>query len=74
MPFWSPSDSWDQCGKAKLSHVQYIIRRAVAKLGILELASAFHHLLSVSPKQVCAPIHLGCTCELGTSYYGQKLQ
>ena len=67
MHFGSPSDSWDGCGKAKPSYVQYIIRQGEAKLRILELTSVFHHLPSVGPKQLCALAHLGCTREAGTS-------
>ena len=63
MHFESPSDSWDQCGKAKLSYVQYIIRQGEAKLHILEFTSSFHHLPSVGPKQLCALAHLGCNRE-----------
>ena len=64
MHFWSPSDSWDPpWSKAKPSYVHYIIRQGEAKLHILELTSVFHHLPSVSPKQLCALAHLGCTCK-----------
>ena len=42
MHFWSPSDSWDPCSKAKLRQAQYIIRRGEAELRILELTSVFH--------------------------------
>ena len=28
----------------------------------------FHHLPFVSPKKLCALVHLGCTCVAGTSY------
>ena len=67
MHFGSPSDSWDPCGKGKLSHGQYIIRRGKAKLHILELTSMFHSLPCVGPKQLCALAHLGCTSKAGTS-------
>ena len=67
MHFGSPSDSWNPCGKAKPSHVQYIIRQGEAELHILELTLVFHHLFSVGPKQLCASAHLGCTREAGTS-------
>ena len=67
MHFGSPSDSWYPCGKAKPSHVQYIIRQGEAKLRILELTSVFDHVPSVGPKQLCALAHLGCTREAGTS-------
>ena len=58
MHFESPSDSWDPCGKAKPSHVQYIIKQGEAKLGILEITSVFHHFPSVGPKQLCALVIL----------------
>ena len=67
MHFGSPSDSWDQCGKPKRSHAQYIYRQDKAELHILELVSVFHHLPSVSSKQLCALAHLGCTHKEGTS-------
>ena len=50
MNFESPSDSWDPCGKAKPTYVQYIIRLVEAKLCILELTLVFHYFPSVSPK------------------------
>ena len=68
MHFGSPSDSWDPCGKAKLSNVQYIIRQGEATLCILELTSVFHHFPSVGPKQLYALVHLGRTLK-GTSCY-----
>ena len=52
-------------GEAELHH--YNIRREEAKIRILKLASVFHHLPSVGPKQLCALAHLGCTREAGTS-------
>ena len=67
MHFGSPLDSWDPCGKAKPSYVQYIIGQGEAELRILELTSVFHHLPSVGPKQLRALAHLGCTREAGTS-------
>ena len=67
MHFGLPSDSWDPCNKAQLSHVLYIIRQGEAKLCILELTLVFYHLPSVGPKQLCALAHLGCTREAGTS-------
>ena len=72
MHFGSPSDSWHQCGKAKLSYAQYIIRQGKAELHILELTLVFHHLPSVSPKQLCALAHLGFTREAGTSWFNTK--
>ena len=59
MHFGSPSDSWDPCGKAKPSYVQYIIRQGKAKLRILKLTSVFHHLPCVNPKQLCASAFVG---------------
>ena len=70
--FRSPSDSWNQCGKAKLSYVQYIIRRGEAELRLLELTLVFHHLPNVGPKQLCALAHLGYTREVVTSKYIDK--
>ena len=67
MHFGPPSDYWDRCGKAKLSHVQYIIRQGEAELRISELTSVFHHLTSVGLKQLCALAHLGCTHTAGNS-------
>ena len=67
MHFGSPSDSWDPYGKAKPSHLLCISRRGEAELRILELTSVFHHLPSVSSKQLCAFAHLGCTREAATS-------
>ena len=69
MHFGSPSNTCDPWGKVKLSYdyVYYIIRRGEAELRILELSSVFHHLPIVSPKQLCALAHLGCTHEAGTS-------
>ena len=54
MHFGSPLDSWDPCGKAKPSYVQYIIRQGKAELCILELTQVFHHFPSIGPKQLCA--------------------
>ena len=67
MHLGSTSDFWDPCGKAKLSYVHYIIRQGKVKLRILEPTSVFHHLSSVSPKQLFALEHLECTQEAGTS-------
>ena len=67
MHFESPSDSWDQCGKAKPNYVQYIIRQGEAKLCLLELTSVFHHFPRIGPKQLCVLAHLGCTREAITS-------
>ena len=68
MHFGSPSDSWDQCRKTKLSYAQHIIKRGEAELRILELPSVFHHFAGVGPKQLCVLAHLGRTRKLGTSY------
>ena len=61
LDFGSPSDSWNRCGEAKSSYVQYINRLGEAKLCILDLTLMFHHLPSVGPKQLCALAHLGST-------------
>ena len=63
MHFGIPSDSWDPCGKAKPSHVLYIIRLGEAELCILELTSVFHHLSNVGPTQLCALAYIGCTLQ-----------
>ena len=34
----------------------------------LRLTPVLYHLSSVGPKQLCALVHLGCTCEAGTSW------
>ena len=67
MHSWSPPDLWGPWDEEKLSYIHYDIRREEAKLRILEIASVFHHLPSVGPKQLCALAHLGCTREAGTS-------
>ena len=64
---WSPPDPLVPWDKEKASYIHYDIKREEAKLRILKLASAFHHLPSVGPKQLCALAHLGCTREAGTS-------
>ena len=63
MHFGSPLGTWDLYGKVKLSYVNYLIKQGEAELHLLELISVFHHLLSVSPKQLCTLAHLGCTRE-----------
>ena len=64
MHFGSPTDSWDPCGKAKPSHVQYILGEVKPIcIPILELTSVFHHLPIVGPKQLNGLAHLGCTHE-----------
>ena len=64
---WVPPDPWGPWDEEKLSYIHYDISREEAKLLILKLASVFHHLPSVGPKQLCALAHLGCTREAGTS-------
>ena len=64
---WSPPDPLGPWDKEKASYIHYDIKREEAKLRILKLASVFHHLPSVGPKQLCALAHLGCTREAGTS-------
>ena len=54
MHFWSPSDFWDPCGKAMPSYILHIIRQGEAALRLLEPTLVFHHLSSVSSKQLCA--------------------
>ena len=66
MHFGPTSDSWDPCGKAKPSHVKYIISQGKAGLCSLELTSVFHHLPIANPKQFCALANLGCTCKART--------
>ena len=56
----SPSDPWGPQGEVKLSYVNYNIRQGTAELRLLQLNLVFHHLPSVSPKQLCALAHLGC--------------
>ena len=65
---WSPPDPLGPWDEEKASYIHYNIRREEAKLRILKLASVFHHLRSVSPKQLCALAHLECTREAGTFY------
>ena len=67
MHSWAPPDPWGPWDEEKLSYIHYNIRREEAKQRILKLASVFHHLPSVGPKQLCALAHLGCTREAGTS-------
>ena len=64
---WSPPDPLGPWDEEKASYIHYNIRREEAKLHILKLATVFHHLSSVGPKQLCALAHLGCTREAGTS-------
>ena len=58
---WSSQDPLGPWDEKKPSYILYDIRREEAKLRILKLASVFHHLPSVSPKQLCALAHIGCT-------------
>ena len=53
--------------QGKLNYEDYNLKQGKAKIHSLELTSVFHPLPSVSPKQLCALAHLGCTCEVGTS-------
>ena len=73
MHFGSPPDYWDPYNKANPSYVQYIIWQGKAEQCILELTSVFHHIPSVSAKQLCALAHLGCTCKVDTSKLLQKI-
>ena len=54
------------------NYVHYIVMHVEAMLGIQKLISVFHHLPNVSPKQLCALAHLGCTHKAGTSYLLKK--
>ena len=45
----------------------HVLGQGEAELCISKLTSAFHHLPSVSPKQLCALAHLGCIRKTGTS-------
>ena len=63
----APPDPWGPWDEEKPSYIHYDIRREEVKQSILKLASVFHHLPSVGPKQLCALAHLGCTREAGTS-------
>ena len=62
----APPDPWGPWDEEKPSYIHYDIRREEVKQSILKLASVFHHLPSVGPKQLCALAHLGCTREAGT--------
>ena len=61
MHSWAPPDQWGPWDEEKLSYIHYNIRREEAKQCIIKVASVFHHLPSVGPKQLCALAHLGCT-------------
>ena len=63
----APPDPWGPWDEEKPSYIHYDIRREEVKQSILKLASVFHHLPSVGPKQLCALAHLGCTREASTS-------
>ena len=67
MHSWSPPDLWGSWHEEEPSYIHYDIRREEAKQRLLKLASVFHHLPSVSPKQLCALAPLGCTRKAGTS-------
>ena len=57
---WSPPDPFGPWDKEKASYIHYDFRREEAKLCTLKLASVFHQLPSVSPKQFRTWAHLGC--------------
>ena len=63
----APPDPWGPWDEEKPSYIHYDIRREEVKQSILKLASVFHHLPSVGPKQLCALAHLGCTHEADNS-------
>ena len=64
---WAPPDPWGPWDEEELSYIHYDIRREEAKQGILKLASMFHHLSSIGPKQLCASAQLECTRKADTS-------
>ena len=68
----SPFDPLSLKDKEKPIYTYYIIRQGKAKLQTSKLTSVFHHLPSVTPKQLCALAHLGCTCTGGTYEYSTK--
>ena len=47
--------------------MHYDIWQGKAEMHVLKLTLVLHHHPSVSPKQLCALAHLGCTPELVTS-------
>ena len=65
--FGSLSDSGGPWGKEKPSYIRCIVRQGKAKQRSSKLTSLFHHLTSVSPKQLCALAHIGCPSKAGTS-------
>ena len=67
MHSWAPPDPWGPWDEEKPSYIHYNIRREEAKQRILKLASVFHHIPSVGPKQLCVLAHLRCTRKAGTS-------
>ena len=67
MHSWSLPDPWGPRDEEKPSYIHYDIRRVEVKLRILKLALVFHHLPSVSLKQLCALAQLGCTRKAGAS-------
>ena len=67
MHSWLLPDPWNPRDEEKPNYIHYDIRREEAKQCIIKVASVFHHLPSVGPKQLCALAHLGCTREAGTS-------
>ena len=64
MRSWSPS-----CFNEKPSYIHYIIGQGKAKLRLLKLTPAFHHLPSIAPKQLYALVQLGCMGKVDTSKY-----
>ena len=74
MHSWAPPDPWGPWNEEKLSYIHYGIKREEAKQCILKLASVFHHLPSVGPKQLCALAHLGCTRRVLPSYNNNSIQ
>ena len=46
--------------RSQASYIKLLSRQGEAELRLLRLTSVFHHLSSVSPKQLCASAHLGC--------------
>ena len=60
----SPSVPWCSLGKAMLSYIITLLGKVKPScVLILNITSVLHHLPSVSPKQLCALEHVGCTRE-----------
>ena len=65
---WSPPDPFvHETRRRQVTYIMTLGKRKLSYLHILKLASVFHHLPSVGPKQLCVLAHLGCTREAGTS-------